>query len=430
MKRIILIVTIFFLPVLGFSQSQSGALTGERYRVIVCSDIGGSDPDDFQSMIHYLLYADVFDTEGLIASPWGAGTKKDIFDIIKLYENDYANLKTWSDKYPAPDALRALCKQGAVDRAPGKGYRDATEGSDWIIKCAHKDDPRPLNILVWGLLEDVAQALHDDPSIQEKIRIYYIGGPNKKWGADAYNYIEENFPDLWMIESNSTYRGWFNGGKMDGSYDNLEFFKQNIDGHGALGTAFGKYYGGSIKMGDTPSVAWLLHGNSDDPTAESWGGSYANTVYRPKSVFYGHTNKNDKVEVFGIIEIVLDGPDVGTANDEPQFTFTIAKQDFQGYYYSNGKYILRFAPKAVGEWKYVIKSDIAELDGGKGVFTAVEENSLPKYEKAVTHSHWWTDKLEPEFKEGAHYGAVTVNQWRKAFLDDFAARMDRCLEPK
>lgn len=39
---------------------QSGALAGERYRVIVSTDIGGSDPDDFQSMVHYLLYADLF----------------------------------------------------------------------------------------------------------------------------------------------------------------------------------------------------------------------------------------------------------------------------------------------------------------------------------------------------------------------------------
>jgi len=46
-----------------------GALAGERFRVIISTDIGGSDPDDFQSMVHYLVYADVFDTEGLIASP-------------------------------------------------------------------------------------------------------------------------------------------------------------------------------------------------------------------------------------------------------------------------------------------------------------------------------------------------------------------------
>lgn len=50
---------------------KGGALTGERYRVIVSTDIGGSDPDDYQSIVHYLLYSDIFDTEGLLSSPWG-----------------------------------------------------------------------------------------------------------------------------------------------------------------------------------------------------------------------------------------------------------------------------------------------------------------------------------------------------------------------
>jgi hypothetical protein len=37
--------------------------------VIVSTDIGGTDPDDFQSMMHFLVYADRFDVEGLISSP-------------------------------------------------------------------------------------------------------------------------------------------------------------------------------------------------------------------------------------------------------------------------------------------------------------------------------------------------------------------------
>ncbi len=35
-----------------------GGLDGQRYRVIVSTDIGGTDPDDFQSMVHLLVYAD------------------------------------------------------------------------------------------------------------------------------------------------------------------------------------------------------------------------------------------------------------------------------------------------------------------------------------------------------------------------------------
>lgn len=45
-------------------------LFGERFRVIVATDIGDSDPNGFQSMVHCLLYEDVIDTEGLISSAW------------------------------------------------------------------------------------------------------------------------------------------------------------------------------------------------------------------------------------------------------------------------------------------------------------------------------------------------------------------------
>ena len=49
-----------------------------RPRVIVSTDIGGTDPDDFQSMVHFLLYADMFDVEGLISSPYGPGRREHI----------------------------------------------------------------------------------------------------------------------------------------------------------------------------------------------------------------------------------------------------------------------------------------------------------------------------------------------------------------
>ena len=175
--------------------AETGVLVGQRLRVLVSTDIGGTDPDDFQSMVHLLVYADGFDIEGLISSPFGPG-RKDILTVIDRYERDFANLKTYSDKYPTPDALRAITKQGALDSTgPCRLSAQPTEGSEWIIQCARRDDPRPLHVLVWGGIEDLAQALHDAPDILPKLRVYFIGGPNKKWSVDAYNYIEQNHPD-------------------------------------------------------------------------------------------------------------------------------------------------------------------------------------------------------------------------------------------
>jgi hypothetical protein len=50
--------------------------------VLVSTDIGGTDPDDFQSMVHLLVYADLFDIEGLISSPFGPGRKGHILEVI------------------------------------------------------------------------------------------------------------------------------------------------------------------------------------------------------------------------------------------------------------------------------------------------------------------------------------------------------------
>ena len=100
-----------------------------RHRVIVSTDIGGTDPDDFQSMVHLLVYADVLDIEGLVSSPFGPGRKRHILDVIDCYEQDYAKLRTYAGKYPSPIALRAITKQGETEVAPYAGVRQSTEGS-------------------------------------------------------------------------------------------------------------------------------------------------------------------------------------------------------------------------------------------------------------------------------------------------------------
>jgi hypothetical protein len=183
-----------------------------RPRIIVSTDIGGTDFDDYQSLVHLLVYADVFDIEGIVSSPYGPGRKEHILQVLDAYAQDYPNLRSHSADYPAPDALRAISKQGAIDSAGLVGFGKPTEGSEWIVKCAKRDDPRPLWILVWGGIDDLAQALHDEPAIKGKLRVYFIGGPNKKWSAPAYDYIAREHPDLWIIEANDTYRGWFVGG--------------------------------------------------------------------------------------------------------------------------------------------------------------------------------------------------------------------------
>lgn len=409
---------------------ESGALFGERYRVIVSTDIGGSDPDDFQSMVHYLLYSDLFDTEGLISSPWGDGRAEDILYVIDQYEIDYPNLRTHSENYPTPDYLRSITKQGVIEIAPFKGYSKSTEASELIIQCAKKDDPRPIYFLGWGLLEDLAQALHDDPSIKDKLRVYFIGGPNKKWGLNAYEYVLQNFPDLWLIENNSTYRGWFVGGNQDNDLGNKTFISNHALGHGALGDYLAKHLGGVIKMGDTPTVSYLLKGTPECPENPSWGGSFVKVKSRPKSIYNRNTTTEDIIEVFEVLELVFKGPDLGEAQDKSVFSLIVQEQEFEGFYCGNGEYKVRFMPKSTGTWSYATKSEIAELDGQTGMFTCIEETEAGRKKEGQPYLNWWSDTLEGRYSEKEHRGAKTVSMWREEFLRDFQARLDRCVERK
>ncbi|MEW6237995.1 MAG: nucleoside hydrolase-like domain-containing protein [Candidatus Omnitrophota bacterium] len=402
---------------------EHGALAGDRYRTIVSTDIGGSDPDDFQSMIHFLAYSDLFDIEGILASPWGEGRKEHILQVIDRYEQDYPKLKAHSDRFPTPDYLRSISKQGAIDIAPSRGYRTPTEGSQWIAACAKKDDPRPLYILTWGLLEDVAQALHDAPEILPKLRVIFIGGPNKKWGVNAFDYVERNFPDLWIVENNSTYRGFFNGGDQSGDLGNLSFYQNHIKGHGALGNYFGHFRDGEIKMGDTPAVTYLFYGTPENPTLDSWGGRFRPVRYRPKFVFDRHTTISDQVETFSVVEFNLKGPDGGPVTDKVQFKVKINDQRFDGYYVGDGIYRFRLCPKSMGIESYEIENPHPWLNGKTGQLTVVSEGTLGRRPYEQEHRFWWTDLLDPSLKEGVHCGAKTMNQWRKDILRHWQRRL-------
>src|SRR4030042_4184263 len=156
---------LLLLSIILFNQCHQNETeilkTSENHRIIVTTDIGGTDFDDYQSMAHLLIYADTFDIEGIISSPYGDGRKAHILEAIDVYEVDFPKLKAYSEKYPSADSLRKIVKQGAIDTPGPIGYNESTEGSGWIIECAKRNDSRPLNVLVWGGIEDLAQALHD-----------------------------------------------------------------------------------------------------------------------------------------------------------------------------------------------------------------------------------------------------------------------------
>lgn len=394
-----------------------------RPRVVVSTDIGGTDYDDFQSLVHLLLYSDRIDLEGMIASPYGAARnrKRHLLEVIDAYAKDYSNLRSYSNAYPAPDRLRAISKQGGADSADLRGWGERTEGSDWIIQCARRRDPRPLWLLVWGGIDDLAQALHDDPGIKKALRVYFIGGPNKKWSTTAYDYIAREHRDLWIIEANSTYSGFFLGGNQTGDLGNRAFVSEHVQGHGALGDYFAAI-NPAVKMGDTPSLTYLFGATPENPGSESWGGSFVRAWNRPRRTFARPPGEADKVEVYSILEINYHPEGPGAADAGARLV--VDDQEFPGFPNGNGEWRFLFSPKLVKKWSYRIVSGHPGLDGQTGGFTSVFPGGDPPASK--DYPNWWTDDPNPALREGGEQGARTVSRWREQYLRDFAARLLRC----
>ena len=397
-------------------------------RILISTDIGGTDPDDNQSMIHFLMYSNMFHTEGLISSPsYGHGTKQNILDMIALYEKDLPKLKKHANGFPSPDALRAICKQGRQGAAPYKGFTTATEGSDWIINCARKKSSQPLWILVWGGLDDLAQALHDAPDIRKGIKVYWIGGPNKKWSVNSYAYIVKNFPDLWFIENNSSYNGFFSNNGMPDSVKTNNYYNQYIRGAGHMGKDFINYYGGNIKMGDTPSLLYMMDGDPNNPQKESWGGNFEKFDHSPRIIFNRNTTLADTVTVCSILEFHIKGPQLNISPDSACFMLSvkavIGEQKWAGYYKEKDNYVVRYAPKQSENLSYTITSAIPGFPEQPGEF--VVDNQWPGKTRKTDYPlgpNWYTDRSDPQLYLGKIQGGITVKKWRNEVLQDWAKR--------
>ena len=396
----------------------------ERFRVLISTDIGGTDPDDNQSVAHLLMYSNEFDLEGLVSTPsFGSGSASEIFRMIDVYEKDLPTLQQHIKGLMKPKALRKQVKQGRMSEAPACGYGEPTEGSQWIVSQARKKDSRPLYVLVWGCLEDVAQALHDAPDIAPKLRVHWIGGPNKKWGVNGYRYIIEHFPDLWMIENNTTYRGFIYDSKSKDEW-NAGYFDAHIKDAGNLGRDFAAYYKGNPKLGDTPSLLYMMKGDPTNPEQQSWGGRFVRCNRTPRVVFHGATTAKDTAQVCGIIEWQLKGPvrnDI--AIDSACVTLDIRKQQWKGYYKGNGLYVVSHSTYYTGTLSYTITSTIEGFAPISGEITVENTwDSKPHDTDYQVGNHWWTDSYAPADYWHDCAGANTQRIVRKEIMEDWAKR--------
>jgi len=292
-----LIILLSILSMACPARASAPAPAAGKPRLIVLTDIGG-DPDDQQSMVRLMLYANEFEIEGLIASASGTpGELKDrvtrtslIREIVEAYGRVRDNLALHADGYPPAQDLLDRIKTGNPNRGKeAVGEEQDTEASRWIITVVDRPNPRPVNIAIWGGQTDLAQALwrvQMDRGTDglgrfiAKIRVYDIAD------QDAIaEWIWAQFPGLFYVLDKApagrdmreaAFRGMYLGG--DESLTSREWIDANVrQGHGPLGALYpprtwtAPNPHSTLKEGDTPSWLYFLPNGLSDPNRPDWG---------------------------------------------------------------------------------------------------------------------------------------------------------------
>src|SRR4051794_14332139 len=108
-----------FLPILLvlLCVPWNAALAQDKPRVLVLTDIS-NEPDDEESLVRFLVYANEFDVEGLVAttSTWlKTKTREDLIRRdIAAYAEVRPNLLKQAPGFPAAEQLLAVTKTGQV----------------------------------------------------------------------------------------------------------------------------------------------------------------------------------------------------------------------------------------------------------------------------------------------------------------------------
>jgi hypothetical protein len=284
--------------------SLADLCAAERPRLAVLTDIGG-DPDDQQSLIRLLLYANELDIELLAATSAGIPgelkqpvTRPDLIrQIVDAYGEVLPKLRKHADGWPDAELLRSRIVSGNPQRGRafiGDGHD--TAASRTLIERIDAGSPeRPLNISIWGGQTDFAQALwrvkHDRGSdgfaaFVKRFRVYDI---NDQDGVATW--MRQEFPGMFYIlahrpegrdKRDGVYRGMYLTGDL--STTSRAWVDKHIRSAGPLGKLYpvntwtDPNPHGCLKEGDTPSWFFFLpRGGNDpaDPTRPGWGGQFA-----------------------------------------------------------------------------------------------------------------------------------------------------------
>lgn len=291
-------------------------------RVVVMTDIGG-DPDDQQSMVRFLSYANEFEIKGLYATSTG-GRRNNIInvsilqDMVTAWGSVRGNLTEHASGWPTKDDLLSVIKSGLRVEGiswcgHGNGARDPetglaggictpdiedligdgkdTEASNHLITVID-ESPAPTWVLAWGGTRELAQALwkvketrtsSQVNTFNSRIRLYSISLQD-----ETMPWLIREFPDLFIIRTIWSHAGIWAEASLDASLFNSTWCDDHIrTGHGALGAMYPGNLPSSapdkngMKEGDTPAVTYLIPNglsNPQQPEMGNWGGRFYATL--------------------------------------------------------------------------------------------------------------------------------------------------------
>jgi hypothetical protein len=270
-----------------------------RPRVIVLTDIE-NEPDDAMSLVRFLVYANQWDTEALIATtsvhlPDRVAPAR-IEAIVTAYGAVRDTLEVHERGFPTGDHLLSLVRSGAARygmTAVGSGHDSS--GSERIIEVVDADDPRPIWVCVWGGPNCLAQALWKVRATRTpealarfvaKLRVSTISDQD-----DSGPWLRRTFPDLFYVASPGVhqfggyhYATWIGiaGDEFHGRFAGGDFavvsqpwLDEHVRRKGPLGAEYPPVE--FIMEGDTPSFLNLIAtglANPEHPDWGGWGGRY------------------------------------------------------------------------------------------------------------------------------------------------------------
>ena len=305
MRKIILGV----MAVIGVNALQA-AENDMKPRLVVCTDIAPADvePDDMESMVRLMAYADMFEIEALITSvgwncdPYPAEWAQYLQRVIEAYRKDVPKLMRRSGQqefmsledenkqqyigyWPSADYVKSRAVMGSIHGGiKAIGADNDSPGSELLIRLADEDDTRPIYVAAWGGANTLAQAIwrvKQTRSAEElkkfvrKFRIYTITDQDMQYSMrmnrsySSHMWLRKEFADeLQFVWDEGTWQEQCELGKR-----HWQQHKDNIQGRGALGGEYPTYKWGV--EGDTPSFLYVMPNglnNPEDPHQCGWAG--------------------------------------------------------------------------------------------------------------------------------------------------------------